>query len=120
MMACKDGLLNPFPIPVTEGNPPRLSWDYRPQRGGVNFGPGMMPYQSNNWRCFETLDTRQAFGFLSATHSCSYSCAFSSFVNITNNHCLLGSKGADLSVASFCTNYPASFRSACFPYLPEP
>eukprot|EP00798_Chlamydomonas_sp_ICE-L_P001395 gene1395-32764_t len=71
------------------------------QPGGVHFGPGMMPYQSDNWRCFETLDTRQAFGFLSATHSCSYLCAFSSFVNVTNNNCLLSSEGADLSVASF-------------------
>eukprot|EP00798_Chlamydomonas_sp_ICE-L_P001390 gene1390-32759_t len=82
------------------------------QPGGVSFGPGMMPYQSDNWRCFETLDTRQAFGFLSATHSCSYLCAFSSFVNVTNNHCLLSSEGADLSVASFCTAYPASFPSS--------
>eukprot|EP00798_Chlamydomonas_sp_ICE-L_P001391 gene1391-32760_t len=73
----------------------------KPQRGGVHFGPDMMPYQSDNWRCFETLDTRQAFAFLSATHSCSYMCAFSSFLNITNNHCLLSSEGADLSVASY-------------------
>eukprot|EP00798_Chlamydomonas_sp_ICE-L_P000017 gene17-12830_t len=47
MMACKGGILNPYPIPNTQGSPPQLSWDYRTQRGGVNFGAGLMPYQSD-------------------------------------------------------------------------
>eukprot|EP00798_Chlamydomonas_sp_ICE-L_P001393 gene1393-32762_t len=90
------------------------------QPGGINFGADIMPYQSDSWRCLETMDTKQAFGFLSATHSCSYLCAFSSFVNITNNRCLLRIEGADLSVASFCTTYPHTFPNACFSPLAEP
>eukprot|EP00798_Chlamydomonas_sp_ICE-L_P032727 gene32727-11979_t len=112
MMACSSDIIDIlFPFPDTVGTPPQLSWDYRAQRGGVHFGPGMMPFQSDNWRCFDTLDTTDPVGFMYATHSCSYMCALSSFVNITNNLCLLSSEGADLSVASFCTTFPQSFPS---------
>eukprot|EP00798_Chlamydomonas_sp_ICE-L_P004075 gene4075-14170_t len=116
--ACPGGQTVPFYIPNTEGNPPQLFWNFRKQRGEVNFGPGLMPYQSDTWQCFQQLDLRNTFGFLSASHICSYMCALSSFVDITENQCLLSSEGADLSVASFCPAFPFLFNSTCLPFLP--
>eukprot|EP00798_Chlamydomonas_sp_ICE-L_P024870 gene24870-10530_t len=116
--ACPGGQTEPFNIPNTLGNPPQLFWEFRKLRGEVNFGPGLMPYQSDTWQCFQYLDLRNTLGYLSATHICSYTCAFSSFVNITENQCLLSSEGADLSVASFCPAFPFFFDSTCLPFLP--
>eukprot|EP00798_Chlamydomonas_sp_ICE-L_P016668 gene16668-22923_t len=93
--ACPVGQTEPFYISNTEGNPPQLSWNWRAHRGGVNFGPDLMPYQSDEWNCFQHLNLRNTMGFFAASHGCSYACAFSSFVNVTNNLCLLSSEGAD-------------------------
>eukprot|EP00798_Chlamydomonas_sp_ICE-L_P011317 gene11317-18618_t len=118
--ACPGGQTEPFYIPNTEGNPPQLSWDWRTHRGLVLFGPGQMPYQSDKWQCFQHLKLTSTLGFFAATHGCSYACAFSSFVNVTKNVCLLSSEGADLSVASYCPSFPVMFSSSCMPYLTEP
>eukprot|EP00798_Chlamydomonas_sp_ICE-L_P016573 gene16573-22805_t len=117
----RPGAILAYPISSNLNDlPSQGEQESRTHRGLVLFGPGQMPYQSDKWQCFQHLKLTSTLGFFAATHGCSYACAFSSFVNVTKNVCLLSSEGADLSVASYCPSFPVMFSSSCMPYLTEP
>jgi hypothetical protein len=117
MAACPD-------VPVSTYNPDGSGiWQYSSIGGSMMITPASMPQQARIWSRFGQIHPCKLAHFITATHTCSYTCWLSSFVKGANNSCLLHDTGAAGGEGSYCGGSIASFpdtQDPPYPYRAQP
>jgi hypothetical protein len=116
MAACADA-------PVSTHKPDGSGiWQYSSVGGSMMFTPASMPQQARIWARFGQIHPCKLAYFITATHTCSYTCWLSSFVANANNSCLLQDTGVTGGEGTYCAGSIASFpdtQEPPYPYKPQ-
>jgi hypothetical protein len=112
MASCPD-------VPVSTHNPDGSGiWQYSSVGGSMMITPASMPHQASIWARFGQIHPCKLPFFITATHSCAYTCYLSSFVGEASNSCLLHDKAAAGGEGTYCGGSIASFPDTQDPPYP--
>jgi hypothetical protein len=102
-------------VPTNQPND-TSAWQYSQIGGSLLVNATAMPAQQQAWQQLDQLSLCNFGPFLTATHSCSYSCFLSQYVNSTaRTECLLWEQDSQASNGtsaerSYCWGFPTTAR----------